>query len=96
MTISEYSRPGTEGYLWKRRRKTIESGTFANFAKLKKSFNAIDRVGNFYVFDIAGNKFRLIAAVHFNTQKLFVRAVLTHQEYDKWVPRFFHRSKSKS
>ena len=67
-------------------RKTIEAGSFANFADLKRSFNAIDRVGGFYVFDIGGNKFRLIAAVHFNTQKLFVRAVLTHKEYEKWAP----------
>lgn len=35
-----------------------------------------------YVFDIGGNKYRLIAAIHFNTQMLFVRHVLTHVEYD--------------
>ena len=28
----------------------------------------------------------LIAAVHFNTQKLFVRAVFTHKEYERWAP----------
>jgi mRNA interferase HigB len=33
-------------------------------------------------FDIGGNKYRLIAAIHFNTQMLFVRHVLTHAEYD--------------
>ena len=47
-------------------RKIIESGVFANFAELKLSFNAVDRVGSYYVFDISGNKFRLIAAIHFN------------------------------
>lgn len=36
---------------------------------------------DFYVFNIGGNKYRLIATVHFNTQILFVRHVLTHQEY---------------
>jgi len=35
-----------------------------------------------YVFDIGRNKYRLIAAIHFNTQMLFVRHVLTHAEYD--------------
>jgi mRNA interferase HigB len=28
------------------------------------------------------NKYRLIAAIHFNTQKLFVRHILTHSDYD--------------
>ena len=35
------------------------------------------------VFNIAGNKCRLIAAIHYNTQRLFVLTVLTHAEYDK-------------
>ena len=67
-------------------RKTIEAGSFSNFAALRRAFNATDRVGDFYVFDIGGNKFRLIAAVHFTVQKLYVRHVLTHKEYDKWKP----------
>lgn len=67
-------------------RKTIEAGTFVNFAGVKRSFNATDKVGGFYVFDIGGNKFRVVAAVHFNVQKLYVRHVFTHQEYDKWKP----------
>ncbi|MBI2963727.1 MAG: type II toxin-antitoxin system HigB family toxin [Deltaproteobacteria bacterium] len=32
---------------------------------------------------MGGNKYRLVAAIHFNTQKLFVRHVLTHKEYDQ-------------
>jgi len=67
-------------------RKTVEAGTFTGFADLKRAFNATDKVGAFYVFDIGGNKFRIVAAVHFNVQKLYVRHVLTHKEYDKWKP----------
>lgn len=74
---------GTPLQIW---RKTVEAGTFANFADLKKAFNATDKVGDYYVFDIGGNKYRIIAAIHFDTQKLFVRAVLTHKEYNKWKP----------
>jgi mRNA interferase HigB len=57
-----------------------------NFAHLRKLFNTADLVGRFVVFDIGGNKYRLIAAVHFNRGKLYVRHVLTHAEYDegKW------------
>jgi mRNA interferase HigB len=67
-------------------RKLVESGTFASYAALKRAFNATDKVGDFYVFDVGGNKYRVIASVHFNRQMLFVRHVLTHKEYDKWKP----------
>ena len=67
-------------------RKIIERTDFQGFSDLRRAFNAVDKVGDYHVFDIAGNKYRLIAAVHFNTQMLFVRHVLTHAEYDKWRP----------
>lgn len=67
-------------------RKLIEHNEFHGFAELKRVFNSVDKAGDFYVFDIAGNHYRLIAAIHFNTQTLFVRAVLTHAEYDDWRP----------
>jgi len=56
------------------------------FAEVRQTFNTTDQVGRFTVFDIAGNKYRLIAVIHFNRQKLYVRHVLTHGEYDqgKW------------
>ena len=53
------------------------------FADVKRIFNSVDRVGKLFVFDVGGNKLRLIAAIHFNTGKVFIRAVLTHREYDK-------------
>jgi mRNA interferase HigB len=57
-----------------------------SFADVRETFNTADQVGRFTVFDIGGNKFRLIAVIHFNRGKVFVRHVLTHAEYDegKW------------
>lgn len=46
----------------------------------------IDKVGDLFVFNIGGNKFRLVAAIHFDRQMLFVRHVLTHAQYDRWRP----------
>jgi mRNA interferase HigB len=59
---------------------------FANFARLRDSFPHADQVGKFTVFNIGGNKIRLIAAVHYNRNKIYLRHVLTHGEYDtgKW------------
>lgn len=67
-------------------RKIVESRTFGSFAEIKTTFNTVDKVDLFYVFDIAGNKYRIISAIHFDQQKLFVRHVFTHKEYDKWKP----------
>lgn len=55
----------------------------ADFAQLKSMFPAVDKVGSVYVFDIGGNKIRLIAAVHYSSQTLFIKGVLDHVEYDK-------------
>ncbi|HZV67127.1 MAG TPA: type II toxin-antitoxin system HigB family toxin [Telluria sp.] len=67
-------------------RKIVESRPLLSFADLKSMFNATDKVGDFYVFDISGNKYRIVTSIHFNHQKLYVRYVLTHKEYDKWTP----------
>jgi mRNA interferase HigB len=62
--------------------RLAKRGEFASFSELKMTFGSADKVGPLYVFDIGGNKLRLVAAVHFNTGKVFVRGVLTHKEYD--------------
>ena len=58
----------------------------ANLAELKSTFPSVDLVGKCYVFNVGGNKYRVIARIHFNRQMVFIRFVLTHREYDrgKW------------
>jgi mRNA interferase HigB len=64
-------------------RTIVESRAFVNFADLKTAFNATDKVDDFYIFDVGGNKYRIVTAIHFNQQKLFIRYVFTNKEYDK-------------
>jgi len=63
--------------------RTMAKNKFISFAQLKEAFGSVDKVGNKYVFDIGGNKLRLIASIHFNRQKVYIRDILTHTEYDK-------------
>jgi len=49
---------------------------------MRAVFPHADPVGDLTVFNIAGNKYRLIARVNYRTQKVFVRAILTHGDYD--------------
>ena len=60
----------------------IKQNDFASFAELKDLFSTADKVGKLTVFNIGGNKIRLIAAIHYNRKKVYIRAVLTHKEYD--------------
>ena len=59
---------------------------FSNLAELKAVFPSADQVGKLTVFNIGGNKVRLVAAIHYNRRRIYIRAVLTHAEYDggKW------------
>ncbi len=63
--------------------KVMTATHFRNFAELRAAFPSADKVENWIVFNIAGNKYRLIASIHFNRGKVYVRHVLTHVEYDK-------------
>lgn len=69
--------------------KTMQMETFTNLHNLRATFSSADYVNGLTVFDIGGNKYRLIAAIHYNRKKVYIQAVLTHQEYDcgKWKQR---------
>jgi mRNA interferase HigB len=66
--------------------RIIKQSNFNTIAELHKVFPCADQVGKFTVFNIVGNKARLIVAFHYNTQRVYIRHVLTHAEYDrnKW------------
>ena len=49
----------------------------------RADFPHADPVGKFTVFNIKKNEYRLVTVVHYNRFKVYVRAVLTHEEYDK-------------
>ena len=61
----------------------LRTNQFESFTTLREVFPSADKVGPLVVFNIGGNKYRLIASIHFNRQKVFVRHILTHREYDK-------------
>jgi mRNA interferase HigB len=64
-------------------RKAMESSNFSSFAELREAFRSVDKVGDLYVFNIAGNKYRLISFLHFDKQLCYIKQILTHADYDK-------------
>ena len=66
--------------------RIVRKSRFANFARLREVFPHADQLGRLTVFNVGGNKVRLIAALHYNRNKIYIRHVLTREEYDagKW------------
>lgn len=61
----------------------MKGASVRSFADLRTLFPSADHVGKLTVFNISGNAVRIVAAIHYKRQKVFIRAVLTHPEYDR-------------
>ena len=61
--------------------KVVRVERWTGFADVRSTFGTVDRVGDRLIFNIGGNKYRLIAVPHYNRGKLFIRHVMTHAEY---------------
>lgn len=64
--------------------RQIRRNEYSSFADVKADFGSADWVQGFIVFDIGGNKFRLIISPNFLYKSFFVEAILTHKQYDAW------------
>lgn len=62
--------------------KTTKTARWQNLADLRAVYPSADVVGRHVVFNIGGNKYRLLARVVFRSQTIFVIRVMTHREYD--------------
>lgn len=69
--------PLTEWYY-----KMLETNA-SNIFELRHVFNSVDPVFGYTIFNIGGNNYRLVTAIHSNTQTCYVRTIWTHTEYDK-------------
>ena len=53
------------------------------FVWLQATFGSADQVGKYTVFNIGGNKYRLITEISYERGKVFLRHVLTHADYSR-------------
>ena len=63
-----------------------KSVAWQSWSDVKTDFASASIVGNCVVFNIGGNKYRLVTRILYPSQKVFVLKVMTHEEYDddKW------------
>ena len=62
---------------------TVEAADWKNAADLKKTFASASFVKGKTVFNIGGNKYRLISQINYELKTVLATHVLTHKEYDK-------------
>lgn len=65
---------------------TVKKASWQSLAELKRVYPSADLVGRYTVFNIRGNKYRLIVRIVYRGQAVFIVAILTHEQYDvgKW------------
>lgn len=64
--------------------KESRKANWTSFASVRQTFNATDSVGNdLFVFNIGGNKCRLVARIFFRTRTIYIRFIGTHKQYDE-------------
>jgi len=63
--------------------RIVKRTDFNSFTELRQTFPSADKVANLTVFNIGGNKARLIAAIHYNINRIYIRHILTHKEYNR-------------
>lgn len=65
---------------WFRKASEAEA---ASFSMLRQTFGSADYVDGYTIFDVGGNRYRIAAAIHYDKNRLYVRQVMTHAEYDR-------------
>jgi mRNA interferase HigB len=63
--------------------RVAQRADWSAFSEVRAVFRAADPVGASTVFNIGGNKYRLIAEVNYKRGKVFVRHVLSHADYSR-------------
>jgi mRNA interferase HigB len=68
--------------------RIVEAASWGSFADVRAVFPSADVVGHReeghrVVFNIGGNKFRLVVIAFFEYGRVYIRHVLTHADYDR-------------
>jgi len=61
----------------------VRKANWDNFADVRDSYRHADIYRNCVIFDIGGNKYRLITKIRYSKKRVYIRFVLTHRQYDK-------------
>lgn len=63
--------------------KIASKARWQNLIEVQSVFPSAEAVGNFTVFNIKGNQYRLIVSIDYRHQLIYIKNILTHSDYDK-------------
>jgi mRNA interferase HigB len=63
--------------------KVAKKAEWRGLHEVRRDYPAADQVGDVLIFDVLGNNFRLMTRVNYNVQRIYVKALMNHQEYDR-------------
>ncbi|MBW4603916.1 MAG: type II toxin-antitoxin system HigB family toxin [Calothrix sp. FI2-JRJ7] len=63
--------------------KVSSDASWGNLVEVQDAYPQAEAVGSFTVFNIKGNKYRLIVSIDYKRQIIYVKYILTYAEYDK-------------
>ena len=61
--------------------RVAKSAEWADFADVRRRFRDADMVNGLLVFNIRGNRYRLIVFPAFRRKRIYIKALLTHKQY---------------
>ena len=61
----------------------VSKAVWTKSSEVKASFNHVDFVGTCAVFNVGGNKYRLVTRIFYPSHKVFILRVMTHKQYDE-------------
>ena len=61
----------------------VKNAAWSNLEDVREVYRDAESVGNFTVFNIKGNNYRLIVGINYVKQRAYFKFFLTHAEYDK-------------
>ena len=63
--------------------RKASQATATSFPSLRETFGSADYVDGYTLFDVGGNKYRIATVIHYDKQRMYIRQVMTHAEYDR-------------
>ena len=63
--------------------QTVKKAEWNNFTEVRETYRHADIYQDCVIFNVGGNKFRLIAKIRYRKKRVYVRFILLHSDYDK-------------
>jgi mRNA interferase HigB len=60
----------------------VRNNRFVSFNEVRRTFPSADLIGELVVFNVRGNRYRLVTRFIYEKGRVYIRHVLTHAEYD--------------